>query len=142
LDKGVNVIRRKKKDGDGTSSKESRSAPPVTLFPDEAIVMVAHPARVSNLPKVVASLGLYELWRKRNTTVLTDRRILFGSGIFQRTEQSVPLANVIDASFTRKGVNSYAELTVSHRGRNSVRHVGPMSSSTARQLVSEILRRT
>ncbi len=104
--------------------------------------MAATPARISTLPKFLLSLGIYELWRRRNTTVVTNQRILFGSGIFGRTEQSIPLKNVMDVGFRRRGLNSYAEVAVSKRGKSSVTQVGPMTGSGARRLVSEILRRT
>ncbi len=124
------------------AAKSAGAVPGVVLFPDETVVMTAHPGRISTLPKYVASLGLYELWRKRNTAIVTDRRILFGSGIFRRTEQSIPLINVTDVVYTRRGLNSYAEVAVTERGRTKVREVGPMSGPAARRLVSEILRRT
>ena len=113
-----------------------------SLFPEEEVVTSARPSRLINLPKYVLTLGLYELWRRRNTTVLTDQRILFGSGIFNRSEQSIPLKNVGDVVFRRRGPNAYTEIAVTKRGKNSVMRVGPMSDSGARRLASEILRRT
>ncbi len=130
-----------KRERRATRTPEAEPVPRVALFPDESAVMVANPARVATLPKYIASLGLYELWRRRNTTVVTDRRILLGEGIFRRTEKSIPLSKVMDVVFTRRGVTCYAEVAVNDRGRTSVRHVGPMSCSTARRLVSEILSR-
>jgi hypothetical protein len=121
-------------------SREEKSTPRVTLFPDEMVVMTAHPARVSTLPRLIGTLGTYEFWRKRDTAVVTNRRILFGKGIFRRTEKSIPLTNVTDVVFVRRGANCYAEVAISDRGRGSVKLIGPMSGSTARRLVSEILR--
>jgi hypothetical protein len=112
------------------------------LFQKEEVVTAATPSRFVNLPKYVLTLGLYEFWRRRNTTVVTDQRILFGSGVFNRSEQSIPLKNVMDVAFRRRGLNSYAEVAVTKRGRNSVMVVGPMSGSGARRLASEIQRRT
>lgn len=123
-------------------TREQKAVPGVTLFPDESVVMTATPGRISTFPKYISTLGLYELWRRRNTAVVTDQRILFGSGIFQRIERSIPLKNVMDVGFTRRGFNSYAEVVVNERGRSSVKRVGPMSGSAARHFVSEILRRT
>jgi hypothetical protein len=113
-----------------------------TLFPEETVVMAATPGRLATLPKVLATLGMYELWRRRNTAIVTDKRILFGSGIVKRSEKSIPLSKVLDASFSRRGLNSYAEVTVTERGQRRNRLVGPMSGREARRFVSEILRRT
>lgn len=113
-----------------------------SLFPKEEIVTAARPSRLISLPKYVLTLGLYELWRRRNTTVVTNQRILIGSGIFNRSEQSIPLKNVMDVSFRRRGLNAYAEVTANRRGKSTVMKVGPMSDSGARRLTSEILRRT
>lgn len=113
-----------------------------TLFPEEEVVTAARPSRLINLPTYVLTLGLYELWRRRNTTVVTNQRILFGSGIFNRSEQSIPLKNVMDVAFRRRGLNAYAEVAVTKRGKNTVMMVGPMTDSGARRLASEILRRT
>ncbi len=123
-------------------ARDSKSVRRDTLFPDEEVVMAATPARFASLPKYVFTLGLYELWRRRNTAVVTNQRILFGKGIFDRNEQSIPLRNVMDVAFRRRGLNSYAEVAVTKRGKSSVTMVGPMTGSGARRLVSEILRRT
>ena len=124
------------------AARDAKMVPRVMLFPDEEVVMTATPARFSAIPKYLFTLGLYELWRKRNTTIITNQRILFGNGIYQRSEQSIPLKNVMDVGFRRRGLNSYAEVAVSKRGKSSVTQVGPMTGSGARRLVSEILRRT
>ena len=127
--------------------KEGRERPSkhvayTTLFPEESVVMAAIPGRLATLPKYMVTLGLYELWRRRNTAIITDKRIMFGSGIVRRSEKSIPLSKVIDASFSRRGVNSYVEVTVTEKGQRKHRLVGPMSGREARRFVSEILRRT
>ena len=96
--------------------------------------MAATPGRLATLPKVALTLGLYELWRRRNTAIVTDKRIMFGSGIVKRSEKSIPLSKVIDVSFSRRGLNSYAEVTVTDRGQRKNRLVGPMSAPEARPL--------
>lgn len=114
----------------------------IVLFPDEDVVMSATPGRLTTIPKYIFTLGLYEIWRRRNVAVVTNQRILFGSGVVQRTEKSIPLKRVMDVAFTRRGANSYAEVAVNERGKSSVRRVGPMTGSTARRFVNEVLRRT
>jgi hypothetical protein len=112
------------------------------LFSEEAPVITVTPSRLATIPKYLVTFGMYELWRRRNTAVVTDQRILLGSGIFRRTEKSIPLRNVMDVVFTRRGINAYAEVAVQDRGKSSVRQVGPLSGLKARRLVTEILRRT
>ena len=45
--------------------------------------------------------------------MLTDRRILIGSGVFVRTEKSIPLDRIDDAVYVRRGVSSYSEVVFS-----------------------------
>lgn len=122
--------------------RPSKAVAYTTLFPEESVVIETTPGRLATLPKVALTLGLYELWRRRNTAIVTDKRIMFGSGIVRRSEKSIPLSKVIDVSFSRRGLNSYAEVTVTDRGQRKNRLVGPMSAPEARRFVSEILART
>ena len=62
------------------------------IFDGEEVVLVAHPGRLATLPRIVLTLGLYSFWRKRDTSALTDQRILLGTGILGRRERSIPLA--------------------------------------------------
>lgn len=126
---------------DGHKRREKRVADTL-LFPDESVVISATPGRLSTIPKYIVTLGLYEFWRRRNTAVITDQRILFGSGIISRSEKSISLAKVLDVGFSRRGLNSYADVTVTDSGQRKHRFVGPMSGKAARGFVREIIRRT
>ena len=138
----MSEARKKKRKERQDQARHAKVVARGTLFPEEEVVATATPSRLVNLPKYVLTLGLYELWRRRDTTVVTDQRILFGSGIVNRNEQSVPLKNVVDVVFRRRGPNAYTEIAVSKRGRTKVMRVGPMSDSMARRFASEIQRRT
>jgi Bacterial PH domain len=136
------VRSRGTKGEDGAEDGKSVGRPTrAQLFDGETVVMVARPARFATFPKFLATLGLYSLWRKRDTSVVTNQRILFGKGIFNRTERSIPLANIDDVAFARRGINSYADLTVDERGRSTVRRIGPMGPRTAHRFTKEVLRR-
>ena len=63
----------------------------------EAVVLLARPARSVTAHRYLYTLGLYGIWRKRNTFVLTDRRVLIGEGLFNRSERSIPLDRIDDA---------------------------------------------
>jgi hypothetical protein len=133
---------RRQRREEAKAARGLKSVERSALPSEEKVVMTARPARIATIPKYVVTLGLYELWRRRNTAMVTDQRILFGSGILSRSEKSIPLRDVTDVSFNRRGLNSYAQVAVHHRGRDTVKEVGPMSSSAAKRFVAEILRRT
>jgi hypothetical protein len=90
------------------------------------------------LHRYLATLGLYGIWRKRDTSVLTQRRLLLGRGVINRRERCVPLRRMKDATFSRRGLSSYAEVTVEgERGRELLR-IGPMSARKARRFTADL----
>jgi hypothetical protein len=111
------------------------------LFEDEEVVLVARPGRLATFPKYLVTLGLYAIWRRHDTTVLTNQRILLGKGILRRSERSIPLARVDDVTFARSWLSSYADLTIQDRGHRTVKRIGPMAPRTAHRFAKEILRR-
>ena len=111
------------------------------IFDQEEVVMVARPGRLATLPKFVLTLGLYSFWRRRDTSVLTDQRILLGTGIVRRRERSIPLAVIADVTFARSGINSYADVTFQDGRSSTLRRIGPMTPRTARRFARETLRR-
>jgi hypothetical protein len=111
------------------------------LFDDENVVLVAHPGRLATFPKLVMTLGLYSIWRRHDTSVLTDQRVLLGKGILRRSERSIPLASLDDVSFSRSGLSSYADLTIRDRRSGVVRRIGPLTPRTAHRFARETLRR-
>jgi hypothetical protein len=111
----------------------------LALRDDESVRVVVRPSRRARFARYLFTLGLYGLWRKRDTAVVTNRRILLGRGIVNREERSVPLARVNRAKFVRRGLNSYTEVEVSDGDRRFSERIGPLSSRTARRLQREIL---
>ena len=130
----------------GKSAKSETSGKPpvrtVHLFDGETIVLIARPARTVTGHKYLVTLGLYSIWRKRTTFVLTDRRILIGSGVFVRTEKSIPLDRVDDALYLRRGVSSYSEVVFSKRGSRAVERIGPLTPYAARRFTDAVLAHT
>jgi hypothetical protein len=135
--------RRKNKGSGGESAHVPRRERSLrsSLFDDEVLLTVARPGRLATFPRYLATLGLYGAWRKRNTSTLTDQRVLLGRGIVRRDERSIPLSNVDDVSVARRGLYSYVDLTIMQRGRPSMQRIGPMPSRSARRFAREILRR-
>jgi PH (Pleckstrin Homology) domain-containing protein len=107
------------------------------LQPRESVILVARPPIIVSWPKYLFTLGLYGIWRKRQTTVLTDRRILLNRGLVSRSERSIPFDRVSDARFFRRGYVGYTDLAM--RGSGRVERIGPMRPKQARRLTSELL---
>jgi Bacterial PH domain len=111
-----------------------------SLFDDEQLVMVARPGRLATFPRYVLTLGLYGIWRKRDTSAITDQRVLLGRGVVRRDERSIPLANIDDVVVARRGLYSYVDLTIVQRGRPDGQRVGPLTPRAARRFAREVLR--
>jgi Bacterial PH domain len=114
----------------------------LVLRDGESVVVVLRPSRWLSLPKYLVTLGFYGFWRKRHTYILTNQRMLLGKGIFVRTERSVPISQIEDAAFVRRGAGSYSEVTVRAHRRMRTEMVGPLSPRSARRLTTEIQART
>ena len=113
-----------------------------TLQPGETMIMMARPARRVTWPKYLYTLGFYGIWRKRHVFVLTDRRILAGEGVFNRSERSIPMARVEDATFRRRGLAAYCDVVVTSRGARRTERLGPLSSRAARRFAREVQARS
>lgn len=68
------------------------------LAVDEPIVASCRPAKVPRWIFYLVTLGLYEFWRRATVYAVTDRRIIVRKGIVTRTEGSLPLFYVQDAT--------------------------------------------
>jgi hypothetical protein len=112
------------------------------LFDDEDLLMVTRPGRVATFPRYLATLGLYSFWRKRDTSAVTNQRVLLANGILSRNERSIPLSHVDDVAVARRGLYSYVKLTITQRGSTVEQRVGPMAPGAARRFAKEILRQT
>jgi hypothetical protein len=107
----------------------------------EEVLLTASPSRAALLHKYVFTLGLYGIWRKRDTAVVTTRRLLISRGVFRREEHSIAISDIDSARYTRRFLNSYAQITIGGRSRRRTEEIGPLSSRTARRFVGEILSR-
>jgi hypothetical protein len=114
----------------------------IDLQPGETVIVMARPSRGVTWPKYLYTLGLYGIWRKRHTFVLTDRRILAGEGVFNRSERSIPLSRVEDASFRRRGLAAYCDVLVTARGPRRTERLGPLSGRAARRFAREVQARS
>ena len=129
----------------GKRDKDELAAPTMRgldLQAGEEVVVIARPSRLAVWPKYVFTLGLYGIWRKRHTSIVTDRRILLGKGIVSRSERSIPFNHVDEASFRRRGTYAYCDVIYTTRGQRNVQRVGPLSARAARRFAREVQART
>jgi hypothetical protein len=126
---------------DGVAAKPQRTPKMLPMQDGEEVILVAIPSKAANLHKYLYTVGLYGIWRKRDTAVVTNRRLLISRGVFRREEHSVSISDIDSARFARRWLNSYALVTIGGRSRRRTEEIGPMSSRTARRLVGEILSR-
>jgi Bacterial PH domain len=122
----------------GTDSKVGGTE----LRPGETFLLVGHPAIVRVWPKYLLTVGLYGFWRSRDTTVLTDQRVIMGKGIVSRSERAIPMRRIQDASYARRGLTAYCEVKYEAQGRYQVARLGPFNRKTARRFAREIDSRT
>ena len=122
--------------GEPAAIKTPRGLP---LQGGERVIMVVTPSRVANLHRYLLTLGLYGLWRRRDTAIVTNRRLLVGKGIFRREENSIAIRDIDSAKFARRWLNCYAQVRVGGRARRRTVQIGPLSARDARRLVGELL---
>jgi hypothetical protein len=132
------VTKAKAKRVQRRSARDRRTLDDV-LFDGEEVRIVARPGRLATFPKYAMTLGAYGLWRKRNTSAVTDQRILLGKGLIRRDETSIPLGDVDDVSIARRGLYSYADITTERKGRTNYTRVGPLTPRAARRFAREVL---
>ena len=111
------------------------------LQPGEVVLLSVNPSPIANAYRYLYTVGLYEIWRRRDTAVVTDRRLLLSRGVFNREENSISMSHIEAARYVRRGLNCYATITVVNRGGRRSERIGPMSASSARKFVSEVLQR-
>jgi Bacterial PH domain len=116
----------------------------VSLRSTESVEVVGHPALSSVWYKYLLTLGLYNIWRRRNIFVLTDQRVFLAKGVWNRREQSIPLHHIEDASYVRRGTISYCEVSSRSPGdsRTRLTKVGPLRWSIGRRFARGIDERT
>jgi Bacterial PH domain len=108
------------------------------LLPSEDVLIRALPWGGAVWHKYLLTLGLYGMWRNRRPMIVTDHRVLIGTGIFTRTERSIPLSRIDGAVYVRVGPVGYCDVHyTTHRSRQSER-LGPLSPLKARQFANTI----
>ena len=108
------------------------------LLPDERVLVVGRPPLREVWPLYILTLGLYGFWHKRRVAALTSKRLLLGRGVFSRQEDFIPVRSVTDATYSRRGLAGFCEITSSSDWSHRRTRVGPLSPRTARRFALEL----
>jgi membrane protein YdbS with pleckstrin-like domain len=105
------------------------------LAQGEAIKMTCIPAKLPRWMTYVITLGFYEFWRRANVYAVTDRRVAARHGLITKTEGSLPLFYVQDA--TIRTFLSWGRVNISTAGGDG----GDLETNYLRREDAQKLRR-
>lgn len=118
-------------------------APPLPdwfpLDPDEQVLFHAVPARAARVGAMLASLGLFEAWRRRHHFLVTDHRVAALRGIVSRERQVIPIAMVADVA-VREGTWGATVFVSTVEGSHGTQPFGPMGPRQAAAFAEAIRR--
>src|SRR5947209_8456531 len=75
----------------------------VELEPDERILFHELPDRMARIGSYVATLGLFEVWRRRTHFIVTSRRLIAVRGVVSRDQQVIPLDRIERVTVRERG---------------------------------------
>jgi membrane protein YdbS with pleckstrin-like domain len=102
--------------------------------------MILRPWLVVTWPRHIATLGLYELWRRRNRLEIDGDSIVRRYGIIRHRNRVLPIARVQDVTVDR--ILFWAHVTISTAGGGpGVTASGPYSAWQARRFANTIRER-
>ena len=86
------------------------------LAPGERVHLTVHPSRLWTAPLYPLTLGLWALFRRRQSATVTNQRVIVRSGLpGSRVERSIPLARVQDVTLSTT-LNTGATVSLSSAG--------------------------
>jgi hypothetical protein len=103
------------------------------LEDSEKVIAQAHPSGPVVWIAYVLSLGLYAYWRAAEQLTITDRRVVYQKGLVTKTERSLPLHFVQDATVRTVVWSSHVTLSTAG-GAEGVGSFGPCWLGDARAL--------
>jgi len=121
---------------------KEQKVPGMRLQAGERLIVVGRPGLAACWYKYLFTVGLYQIWHKRDLSVLTDRRVFTGRGVMSREEHSTPLRNIDSCSYFRRGLRGYCDITARVGSRDRRQRVGPLSPRVARAFARELDERT
>ena len=106
----------------------------LTLEPGEGVLFDELPDRRARFASYVATLGLFELWRRRTRFIVTDLRLITFRGVLSRDQQVIPLHRIDRVSIQAQGPSATV-VVATVGGALGTQPFGPMGTSQARRLV-------
>ena len=104
----------------------------------EQTILAAHPTGWNLAYAYLFTLGLYEVWRRATWFTVTDQRVILSKGIITRTQRSIPVDMVQDATVTTQlGIGTVFVTTAG--GQASALRLSPLTSAEAHEISDAIL---
>jgi len=113
----------------------------VRLQEGERITLATRPDVLITWPFYLMTLGLYSFWRKRTAYVLTDRRLIARKGIINKSERSLPIVKVQDASVRSQLWQGFLLISTAG-GTAGQERLGPFRAADARIMADAVLAMT
>jgi hypothetical protein len=98
-----------------------------------------HPTRSARFGAFAATLGAFEIWRRRTHFVVTTHRVLAFRGLVSRDQQEIPLRLVARADARRSGLASTVWVATVG-GALGTQPMGPMGREQAEAFAEAITR--
>jgi hypothetical protein len=78
----------------GRDASPPELPPWIEIEPGERVLFHELVDRRARLGSYVATLGLFEVWRRRSHFIVTNRRLMAVRGLVSRDQQSIPLTRI------------------------------------------------
>ncbi len=111
----------------------------IELEPGENVLFHELPERRARLGAYVASLGLFEVWRRRTHFVVTNQRVATVRGLVSIDRQVIPLDRVERVTLRGRG-RSVTVQVATVNGALGTQPFGPLSEDQARRLIEAVER--
>lgn len=117
---------------------ETQARQRLRLHDGEQPIIALQPSTGGCWAQLFLTLGLYSFWRAKTVFALTDQRVIYKKGIISKTERSVPLTQIQDATvFSQFWVGGVRLSTAG--GAMSIERLTPITPAEARLLADQIL---
>jgi len=107
----------------------------IQFEPGERVLFHELPDRVARIGSYLATLGLFELWRRRTHFIATDRRLIAVRGLVSRDRQVIPLDKVERVTVRRRGPSASLDVATV-RGLLGTQPIGPLGKEQAGRLAA------
>jgi hypothetical protein len=109
----------------------------IQLEPGEHVLFHELPDRRARLGAYLATLGLFELWRRRTHFILTNHRLIAVRGVVSRDQQIIPLDKVDQVTLRPRGWSTSIDVATV-RGLLGTQPIGPLGQEQAKRLAQAV----